>query len=282
VELPWLRLLSAFIVGGLLSLMGSLCQWTTENKLASPSTLGFEALAVAFVLFFQGLTWMGFFLPTPLVFFILIGISFLLSYFLSRFSHFQFSSKFLLLGLAINLLMGVGFALLQFLAMAYGLEFPNYLWFGQLHTPTSVELGYLVIVVTTIAMILIKNLKSFLSLGLGPNMALTFYAPLPRLWRNAILICFLGTIISVKIFGVFSFMGLIFPPLLRSLPFIQGKPRMEMTWGAFLAGFIFMMLDLLCYFFPLSGAEIPVGLVSSTLGALGLVFITTKQILVSK
>jgi iron complex transport system permease protein len=276
---PMLRMLTAFIIGYLLSLMGSITQWLTENKLASPSTLGIDALGVGVVLIFLFFHSMNLVIPEELKFIIILMISVSLSFVLTRFARYSIGRRILFLGLAINLFMGAGFALVQFLSLAYGFEFPHSLWFGQIFTPSKKELIFLGISFTLILLTLMMNLKKLLSTGLGHGLVITLQKPIERIWRCAIFICLLGTLSIIWLFGVYSFMGLILPSLLRSLPGIKGRPKNELTFGAILGGVIFMILDLCCYFFPIMGAEIPVGLLSATLGAMALVILSSKEIL---
>ena len=107
-----------------------------------------------------------------------------------------------------------------------------------------------------------------LSLGLGHNVR--------QIQRRSLLLAFFAMGLMDCFFGVFSFMGLIFPHLLRKLPWFAYDVGKELRFGPLFCGLLFVGLDFLCYDTPLFGAEIPVGLLSTVVGSL---FITVLLVL---
>ncbi len=87
-----------------------------------------------------------------------------------------------------------------------------------------------------------------------------------------------ASMIVMGTFGPFFFVGLIFPIAWRELPWIGKRADFEMLWSPLLSGFSLMLLDGLCYFFPIFGAEIPVGLTSSLLGPVMLAIFLWKKL----
>jgi iron complex transport system permease protein len=83
--------------------------------------------------------------------------------------------------------------------------------------------------------------------------------------------------IVITQFGVFAFMGLIFPHLLRLAPFFSKKVTNELLIGPVICGAVFMILDQAVYHFTYAGAEIPVGMLSSFLGAFFLLALLLKK-----
>lgn len=269
------RLLSSFLVGVLISQSGSLIQLGTRNILSSPSTLGFDGLSILWLLIFQSvclffqlnssIEW-TFLLGVPL--FILIGLLFPL--FLKGKSKFD---RIILLGLTFNLFVGAIFSLWQFLFMAFNLPFPNELWFGHFR---FAHLSSLMILMLTEIFILAGfwfYFKDLLSFSVGPIMVLNWELNEKKLFRFIFSIVALTTFVVVNLFGAFSFLGLIFPLIARQLWFQKKDLKGELFLGAITNGFALMLIDFLCYYFPIYGAEIPVGLIVTGLGAVSLVII---------
>lgn len=280
------RLLSAFAAGMVISHCGSLIQLTSRNEMASPSTLGMDGLAVALVLLFYLLQ--NFFdLDLSLEQLGLIGVFLIggilrlvpsrwLPYHGSRGEDFRF---ILLLGLSVNLLIGAVFAGLQFLAMAFAREFPNQLWFGRVQTFGATQLGGSVLLLTILGITAFRHRGRWKALLLGPGWCYGLGVPLQLIMKDALWIAFIGNLWVITQFGVFSFLGLLFPILLRQLPRYHARPWLELTEGALLAGGLFALLDHLCFNLTFHGAEIPVGLPAAMLGSLSLVILLWKRFL---
>jgi ABC-type Fe3+-siderophore transport system permease subunit len=270
-----IRLISSFLVGVLLSQAGSLIQLGTRNILASPSTLGIDGLSVLWLLIFHSVTlyfnlnfsveW-TFLLGVPLFF--LIGMGFP--------KFFKGQSKFeriILLGLTFNLLVGAVFSLWQFLFMAFNLPFPVELWFGHFRFASSSSLG--ILLVTEFLILLgmkyfYKDLKMF---SIGPIMELNWGLDEKKLFRFIFVVVAVSTLIVINLFGAFSFLGLVFPILARKMWFKQRDMGGELFLGPVFNGLCLMAVDCLCYFNPIYGAEVPVGLIVTGIGAVSLIVI---------
>lgn len=270
-----IRMLCSFMVGVLLSQAGSLIQLGTRNILASPSTLGFDGLAVLWLLIFHSVSLLfnlsypiewTFVLGLPLF----IGIGFLFPRFLKGRSKFE---KIILLGLTFNLLVGAIFSLWQFLFMAFNLPFPVELWFGHFRFASGLPLmilGVIEVAVLVGMKLFWRDLKMF---SIGPIMGLNWGLNEKRLFQFIFCAVALITLVVINLFGAFSFLGLIFPILARKLWFKNSDLSGEFIRGSLLNGLFLMSIDSLCYFFPVYGAEIPVGLVVTGIGAVSLICI---------
>ncbi|MBY0517373.1 MAG: iron chelate uptake ABC transporter family permease subunit [Bacteriovoracaceae bacterium] len=272
-EWDFARFGTALLAGVLLSFSGSLVQLTSRNELASPSTLGMDGLAVLCVMLAVMMENLGFeYLPLSQSAF-LIGFIFVVVFlFLVKKIKIQNDFKIvLLLGLGLNLFVGALFAFMQFMAMAFNKEFPEQLWFGRMQSLDVVSslLGLLAFI--PIIIFLIFNRRHWKALLLGPGWCRGLGIPVDNILRQSLIISFLATLWVVTHFGVFSFLGLLFPLVLRFLPRYHAHPWREMTDGAIAAGFFFALLDHICFNFTFHGAEIPVGLPSGVLGAAALV-----------
>src|SRR5690606_12927856 len=83
----------------------------------------------------------------------------------------------------------------------------------------------------------------------------------------------IGTFVVVGMFGAFSFLGLVFPIVSRKLWFERFDLKGEVVIGSLINGLFLSLIDLLCYYFPLYGAEIPVGLIVTAIGAVSLILL---------
>lgn len=269
------RMLCSFMVGMLLSQAGSLIQLGTRNILASPSTLGFDGLAVLWLLVFHSVS-LYLNLSYPIEWTFVVGIplflfiGFLFPKFLKGKSKFE---KIILLGLTFNLLVGAIFSLWQFLFMAFNLPFPVELWFGHFRFAAPMSLAILLVIETCVLIgmkLFWRDLKKF---SIGPMMGLNWGLDEKRLFKFIFCAVALITLVVINLFGAFSFLGLIFPILARKLWFKNFDLSGEFIRGSLFSGLSLMLIDSVCYYFPIYGAEVPVGLVVTGIGAVSLICI---------
>ncbi len=269
-----IREVCVFFSGILLCWSGTLTQAVSQNSLASPSTLGFDGLAVFFVLlgtlFYPS---MPLVLTYLLFFFFLLGSSL---FFYQKNKEIRLQS-FILAGLSFNLFMGALFALSQFFYFAYGKDFPTQVWFGQFRFAKYTDLAVLIVSFLLGIFSIGYFIKSLSYLSLGKNFSSNFVYRPNKVIVPALLLALFFTSTVVFHFGVFSFLGLIFPHILRSFSCFRRSLKNEFIWGAPLMGAVLIFFDLLVYHFDVQGSEVPVGLISSILGALFLLFILWKK-----
>jgi iron complex transport system permease protein len=285
-EFDLVRFLAACAAGFLLSFAGSLIQLTGRNELASPSTLGMDGAAVFIILLAYLVESAGHGTGN------LSDTAFLLGLFLCAVlwvatkklqwnSHGDFR-VILLLGLSVNLFVGSLFAVMQFLAMAFNQEFPEQLWFGRMQSLTPLGWVLSLFVWLPLTAFVLRHRRSWKALLLGAGWCRGLGIPIDQIVRGSLLLAFAATLWVVTQFGVFSFLGLLGPLLLRQLPMYRARPWREMTDGALLIGVLFALLDHACFNVTFHGAEIPVGLPSALLGAaalVGLLWIRARKIL---
>ncbi len=274
-EFDILRFLTAAAAGLLLSFAGSIVQITGRNELASPSTLGMDGAAVFIIMLaylLEGFGWsLGNLADTAFVIGLILSAGLWL---MSRHTHWRSGGDFrviLLLGLSVNLFVGSLFAVMQFMAMAFNREFPEQLWFGRMQTLSPVGWGLSFFVWLPLLVFMIRHRQSWKALLLGVGQCRGLGVPVDKIVRGSLLLAFVATLWVVTQFGVFSFLGLLGPLLLRQLSRYRGSPWREMTDGAFLVGVLFALLDHVCFNLTFHGAEIPVGLPSALFGAAALV-----------
>lgn len=269
------RHLSSFLVGVLLSQSGSLIQLGTRNILSSPSTLGFDGLAILWLLIFHSISlYFGFnyqvewtlLLGIPV--FIFVGLLF--PKFLKGKSRFE---KVILLGLTFNLLVGAVFSLWQFLFMAFNLPFPVELWFGHFRFASSTTFCILLSLELLVLFGLYYFSRSLKLFSIGPAMITNWQLDEGPLFRFIFVVVAVTTLVVVNLFGAFSFLALIFPIIARKLWFKDRDLKGELLMGSLVNGLALMMVDSACYFYPIYGAEVPVGLIVTGIGAVSLIAI---------
>lgn len=287
MEIEVVRFILAFICGHLLTVSGSLTQLVTHNDLASPSTLGFDGFAVLGILIAQGLNLLGIFhLPMSGLAFgstiLVISVASLLRslFFSDKMKSIWQSSgvkNIILMGLSFNLLIGAVFSVVQFLFISLNFEFPTGLWFGSFKQYQDTDLIFFSLSFLLVAAWIKKNAKVCEYINLGSHFSLNRGIDTIKFQKRALGISFLITSLVISFYGVFSFLGLVFPHIIRKLPWWKNNIKSELLFGPFFAGFVFVVLDLFCFNFNFYGAEFPVGLISSVIGAVVLIFLIGKS-----
>ncbi|MBG60243.1 MAG: hypothetical protein CMJ16_07280 [Peredibacter sp.] len=285
VEVDWPRLLTSFICGGFLTLSGSLTQIVTNNSLGSPSTLGFDALAALSVICSQFLVVYWVELPLEFMsltlFFSCFTILWLVGETVSKrpsVRGFSVDIKVLILiGLGFNLFVGAIFSIVQFLFMALNFEFPTGLWFGNFKYSNEYTIYILFFFLIVSVFYLSTNAKSLRLLSIGEKFALGIGVPVAKVQKRALLVSLGLTGVVISFFGVFSFLGLIVPHMLRSFNFFRSNMKRELFLGPIFGGVSLCLMDYLCFSFDFRGAEFPAGMVSSVVGALLLIVLLIKS-----
>lgn len=271
------RLLSAVLSGMILSQTGSLIQISTRNILASPSTLGFDGLSVFFILILHSLMLAFRFDSSSVVFISGIALFICIGLFFARFFlHYQKIEKLILIGLTFNLLVGALFSLWQFLFLAFNLPFPVELWFGHFRYADwhSVIILFLIELFIVLGWAVLR--KDFLLFTLGNTVVRNLGLNQNKLFYFIFISIAVGTFAVIHLFGAFSFLGLLFPIMARKLWFKNYDLPGEFLAGGLINGLALMAVDGLCYFFPVFGAEIPVGLIATAVGAVSLIVLLWK------
>jgi len=269
------RLVCAFLCAVIISQTGSLTQLASRNMLASPSTLGLDGLSVVWLLFFYSLSLVFHFeLSSLSVFFIGLPVFVLIGFLFSKFvPASQKMDKLIFLGLTFNLLVGAIFSLCQFLFQALNLPFPSELWFGHFRFPMMEFIPFLLTFEAFILFGIYRFRMELIMHSLGGSFSNSNFQRKNFFFLFIFLSISVGTFLVVSFFGAFSFIGLIFPLIARKLFLRKFDLMGEIILGSFLNGMIFTLIDFICYEFPILGAEIPMGLLSTSIGAVGLILL---------
>jgi ABC-type Fe3+-siderophore transport system permease subunit len=248
---------------------------STRNILASPSTLGFDGFSILWILCFHSFLLL-FGLDQPVMMLILFGLPIFvfIGWSYSRFLAGQKKiERLILMGLTFNLLVGAIFSLWQFLFLAFNLPFPVELWFGHFRFANMDAILILGLIEALMLGGWFLCKKDFLLYSLGKSVAQNLGLNHKRLFFFLFVSISLGTFAVIGLFGAFSFLGLIFPIVARKLWFKKYDLKGEFLIGALINGLSLMAIDAICYFFPIYGAEIPVGLIATAVGAVSLILL---------
>lgn len=272
------RLVASCAAGILMSLMGSFIQLRSQNILASTSTVGLDSLSVLWILIFHSLTTV---LAVEVSFttqiFCGVLIFSLFGFYIAKVSERKFNiQKLLLLGLSLNLFVGALYSLWQFLFLAFNFDFPTELLFGHFRFVSLRELMPILFMV----MIFFGGLKVFWQqleiFSAGPEITRLAGINYQKMSQFFLIISSVSIFLLVFFFGGFAFLGLVLPIVSRGLWFNRWGLKGEFIWGSLFNGLLFMLIDFVCYSFPVVGAEIPVGLLSGVMGSLALILILRK------
>lgn len=282
-DVDWLRFICAFITGCLITQSGSFIQGVTQNPLASPATLGFQAIIVLLILIINSLG-ISFKLEylSVLVGLIIFGFTFVAfgkrkdqKIYSNQIS--QSIEKYILLGLGINLLVGAVFAIWHFFFMAMNREFPSQIWFGHFRYVDQMTTIILMVSFIGLNVFQFRYIKKLQLLSLGDDFFIGLGEDIGLVQKRVIQIVYLQTLIIVSMFGVFSFAALIIPLILRKFVFFASSTFREVIYGGLIGGAFFSLLDVFCYNVIFYGAELPVGMLSSTIGAIVMVLLLIRQ-----
>jgi len=288
IGFDFIRIGAAFMVGAYLSLAGSLSQGMTQNDLAAPSTLGMNAFVVLGILLAHMIysslsttfSFEWFSLGVFLVPFIgLIGLRLFkgterLFYSPKEKSPVGF---YLLVGLCFNLFVGAIFSLMQFVFMTYDIDFPTELWYGHFRFVSLEMLVFLVLCFLPIAFFLFPKRFEYAALSFGSSFSSGLGFNTQRRQTQGLIICLFLIGVCTNFFGVFAFLGLLFPHILRSFDFFKYHYERELTYGVLVNGFILSIIDTLCYQLSFRGAELPAGLITAVFGGIVLMFLLWKR-----
>jgi iron complex transport system permease protein len=268
-----IRMGCAFFTGVLLSQSGSLIQLSTRNILSSPSTLGLDGLAVLSVLLIHSLSvFLGVHLHPAVIALAGIPLALIIGYCYPRFiGGDQRFERILLIGVTFNLLVGAVFSFWQFLFLAFNLPFPVELWFGHFRFSSLTNLMLVLFLQITVLILMRGMLKDLMLFSFGTQLSRNWQLNQARLFKLIFVISTLITFFVIVLFGAFSFLALVFPIISRKIWFRRHDLKGEFYVGAFLNGVLLMTIDFLCYQFPIMGAEVPVGLIITAVGAVSLI-----------
>lgn len=269
-ELRLPRALTAFAVGGLLALAGSLLQVLLRNPLADPYILGVSGGASV-----SALSAMLFGMGAAVIAVSAFGgalITILLVFLLARARGPSGSERLLLTGVILASGFGAIISLLLTLAPTSALPGMIYWLLGDLDYVQQPLAGIVVLAVGLgIAMTDARTLNVF---ARGERVAATLGEDPGRLRWKIYLLTALLTSVAVTLAGAIGFIGLLVPHLLRLLGFTDH--RLLLPAAVLLGGSLLTAADTLARWL-LAPASLPVGVVTALIGVPVFLFLLSRS-----
>jgi len=265
IRLP--RVLLALTIGGSLALAGCVMQGLFRNPLADPGLLGISsgaALAVALWVVLPLSLPLVFMLYAPMLAAFLGSLAVTMVIFVLSQRHENSLSRLLLVGIAINALCGAAVGVLSWLSNDAQLRQLSLWGMGSLgQAQWSTLLVSASIMLPTVAIIW-RLAKPLNLLQLGDEEAHYLGVNVQQIQRWLLLCSALLVAAAVAVSGVIGFIGLVVPHLLRMW---LGADHRAVIPGSVLVGAILLLVADTLARTLVAPAEMPVGLLTSLMGA---------------
>ena len=266
IRLP--RVVLAAFVGASLAFSGSCLQGLFRNPLADPGLIGVSsgaALGAASSIVLSNC------LPTSLGLFLLPSFAILgsflviiLLFIITKGFGYNGVTYMLLAGIAINAISGVGIGILTYISDDVELRGLTFWTMGSFGSASwKLILPAIVIIFFTILFTLKISRKLDL-IQLGEIEASRLGVDIKKLKKNIILSSAIIVGVSVSLTGMIGFVGLIVPHMVRLIIGVNHKYLLQ---GSIVFGAFLMVLADLISRIIISPAELPVGLITSAIGA---------------
>ena len=264
------RVLLAAFVGASLGISGASLQGLFRNPLADPGLIGVSAgaaLGASFVIvvgssFFPEFIFGTFILPFSAI----IGASFVISllYIFTQGFGYQGITYMLLVGIAVNAFASVGIGILTYISTDSELRGLTFWTMGSFGGSSWQLIMPALIIISLTVLWLIPSSRKLDLLQLGVPEAYRLGVDVRRLKFKVIISSAVIVGLSVSLSGMIGFVGLVVPHLVRLL---GGVNHNYLLPGSALLGASLMMgADLLSRIL-IQPAELPVGLITSAIGA---------------
>jgi iron complex transport system permease protein len=272
IQLRLPRVILCAITGAILAVSGVLMQGLFRNPIVEPGLIGTSsgaAFGAAFV-FVMAAKWppelksqIGPFL-TPLFAFMGALLATYVVYMLARNARRVSIISLLLVGIAINAvgLSGTGF--MSYIArdpQARSITFWN---LGTFSGANWLQVAIVGTVAATMFIISFRYSKQLNALLLGEEEASCLGVDTERMKRRVMILNTAMVSVATAFVGVISFVGLIVPHILRLL---IGSDNKRLLPASMIAGAVLLVLADMCARLLLAPAEIPIGIITSLVGA---------------
>ena len=275
IRLP--RVLLALVVGASLALSGCVMQGLFRNPLADPGLLGVSsgaALAVAcwLVLPLTAPALVALYAPMLAAFLGSVGVMMVI-FILSK-TRDSSLSRLLLVGIAINALCGALVGVLSWISNDTQLRQLSLWGMGGLGQAQWSTLAIAATLMVPSAAVVWRVAGQLNLLQLGDEEAHYLGVNVPMLQRLLLLCSALLVAASVAISGIISFIGLVVPHLMRLW---LGADHRALVPGSVLAGAMLLLIADTIARTAVAPAEMPVGLLTSVLGAPWFLWLIFRQ-----
>ena len=264
------RVLLAGFVGASLGISGASLQGLFRNPLADPGLIGVSAGAAlgAAIMIVLGADYISeyifniFALPVSAILGSAMVITLL--YFFTRGFGYQGITYMLLIGIAINALASVGIGVLTFISSESELRGLTFWTMGSFGGASWQVILPAILLITLTLVWMIPSSRKLDLLQLGEPEAYRLGVDVQKLKFKIIISSAIIVGISVSLSGMIGFVGLVVPHLVRLIGGVNHSYLLPTS--AFFGASLMMLADLLSRIL-ISPTEIPVGLITSALGA---------------
>jgi iron complex transport system permease protein len=276
IRLP--RVILSAVVGAGLAMCGTVMQASVQNPLAEPYILGISAgasLGATFSILIGSASGLFFGLGTAFWAFIgALGASFFVLV-LSGIGGRMSTVKMVLSGsIASALFIALSNLLIYISNDAEGIRSVTFWNMGSLAAAKWDNLMLPVVGVTLCCLFFLFQSRTLNTLLLGEEAAITLGINLTKIRRIYMIITALITGLIVSVCGIFGFVGLVIPHVVRGL---VGSDHRRLMPGTILIGAIFLTwADVLARIILKSG-ELPIGIITALVGAPFFMYILFKQ-----
>lgn len=266
IRLP--RILNALFIGAALACSGNILQSLLQNNLAEPGIIGISAGAgLGAIIMFLISNFSTYILLTPVAFIFAMSTTFLIfaiaKALTNKYTNFLSSNKIILAGIAINALLSATNGLLLIVAGKANTQIIFWLT-GGVSGKGWFEFSFSIpfIIIGIITSFLIRKELGILSTGI--EIAQSLGISTKKIQIVSILTASLLAAAAVSVGGIIVFVGLIIPNIARLI--LPGDNKNAIVVSTIL-GAIFMVLSDLLARTLIAPTEIPVGIITSFIGA---------------
>ncbi len=263
------RVILAAFVGASLAFSGSCLQALFRNPLADPGLIGVSsgaALGAATSIVLASSYLPSFLGPFLLPFFAIAG-SFLviaLLFVITKGFGYNGVTYMLLAGIAINALAGVGIGILTYISDDVELRGLTFWTMGSFGSASWELITPAIIIIFITIFITLKESRKLDLIQLGEFEAARLGVDVKKLKRSIIISSAIVVGVSVSLTGMIGFVGLVVPHIIRLIGGVNHKYLLK---GSIFFGALIMVLADLLSRIIISPAELPVGLITSAIGA---------------
>jgi ABC-type Fe3+-siderophore transport system, permease component len=272
------RIVMAIAVGAALAAAGAVMQAIFGNPLAEPGVVGVSSGAAlgAAIAISLGLTGIGAFDDSGVALLAFAGglAATLLVYFVSRANGRTEVVTLLLTGIAVNAFGGAGLAFVLFSTSTANREQIVFWQLGSLNGALWREVAIVAVVAAVGVVVSVFLGRRYDLLALGERNARHLGLDVERLRLVSIVVVALLTGVGVAFVGIISFVGLVVPHLIRML--LGPRHRSLILFSAFGGAVLMLVADLLART-VVSGAELPIGMLTSLVGGPFFFFLLWRQ-----
>lgn len=180
----------------------------------------------------------------------------------------------LLAGIAVNALAGAGLGLMLFMSDDFQLRAINFWTLGSVGGASWSKIWPALIVMGGLPIWLLRDMQNLNLFSLGEDEARHLGCDTARLKRRMVVIPALVTAAAVSVSGVIGFIGLVAPHLVRL--FAGSDNRLVLPGSALLGACLLLCADMLARTLA-APAELPLGVVTSLLGAPFFIWLLSRQ-----